>query len=44
MHKIAYHIVTHGMIVYYLKPPAPKKGFVKEELLIVPNDKQMHKL
>ena len=32
--KIYYHIVTQGVRVYYLKAPAPKRGFVKEELLI----------
>ena len=36
--KIDYHIVTQGMRVYYLKAPAPKRGFVKEDLLIVPAD------
>ena len=38
IHKIDYHIVTQGMRVYYLKAPAPKRGFVKEELLIVLDD------
>ena len=38
IHKIGYNIVTQGIRVYYLKPPAPKRGFVKEELLIVPAD------
>ena len=38
IHKIDYHIVTQGIRVYYLKSPAPKRGFVKEELLIVPDD------
>ena len=37
IHKIDYHIVTQGIRVYYLKAPAPKRGFVKEELLIVPD-------
>ena len=38
IHKIDYHIITQGIRVYYLKAPAPKRGFVKEELLIVPDD------
>lgn len=38
IHKIDYHIITQGIRVYYLKSPAPKRGFVKEELLIVPAD------
>ena len=38
IHKIDYHIVTQGIRVYYLKAPAQKRGFVKEELLIVPDD------
>lgn len=38
IHKIDHHIVTQGVRVYYLKAPAPKRGFVKEELLIVPAD------
>ena len=38
IHRIAYHIVTQGIRVYYLKAPAPKRGFVKAELLIVPAD------
>ena len=38
IHKIDYHIITLGIRVYYLKPPAPERGFVKEELLIVPAD------
>ena len=38
IHKIDYNIVTQGIRVYYLKAPAPKRGFVKEELLIVPAD------
>ena len=38
IHKIDYHIITQGIRVYYLKAPAPNKGFVKEELLIVPAD------
>ena len=44
IHKIDYHINTQGIKVYYLKAPAPKRGFVKEELLIVPADThtQMH--
>ena len=36
--KIDYLIVTQGVRVYYLKAPAPKRGFVKEKLLIVPGD------
>ena len=35
--KIDYHIITQGIRVYYLKAPPPKRGFVKEEL-IVPDD------
>ena len=31
-------IVTQGIPVYYLKSPAQKRGFVKEELIIVPGD------
>ena len=44
IHKIDYHIITQGIRIYYLKAPAPKRGFVKEELLIVPADThtQMH--
>ena len=38
IHKIDYYIVTQGIRVYYLKAPAPKRGFIKEELLIVPGD------
>ena len=38
IYKIDYHIITQGIRVYYLKSPAPKRGFVKEELLIVPAD------
>ena len=38
IHKIDYNIVTQGIRVYYLNAPAPKRGFVKEELLIVPAD------
>ena len=38
IHKIDYNIVTQGIRVYYLKSPAPKRGFVKQELLIVPDD------
>lgn len=38
IHKIDYQIITQGIRVYYLKSPAPKRGFVKEELLIVPAD------
>ena len=38
VHKIDYHIITQGIRVYYLKAPAPKRGFVKEELFIVPAD------
>ena len=36
--KILRNIVLQGIRVYYLKAPAPKRGFVKEELLIVPAD------
>ena len=35
IHKIDYHIITQGIGVYYLKAAAPKRGFVKEELLVV---------
>ena len=28
-------------IVYYLHDPAPKRGFVREELLVVPDDTQL---
>ena len=38
IHKIDYNIVTQGIRVYYLKAPAPQRGFVKEELLMVPAD------
>ena len=38
IHKIDYHFITQGIRVYYLKAPAPKRGFVKEELLIAPDD------
>lgn len=38
IHNIDYHIITQGIRVYYLKLPAPQRGFVKEELLIVPPD------
>ena len=44
MNNIDYHIVTQGIIVYYLKPPAPKRGFVKEEILILPYDTHVDKL
>ena len=33
--------VGKGPIVYYLHDPAPKRGFVREELLVVPNDTQL---
>ena len=39
-HKISHHIVLPGIRVYYLMPPVPQKGFVSEELLIVPADTQ----
>ena len=44
IHKINYQIITQDIRVYYLKAPAPKRGFVKEELLVVPADThtQMH--
>ena len=42
IHTIDYHIITQGIRVYYLKPPAPQRGFVKEELLIVPADTHTH--
>ena len=38
IHKIDNHIITQGIRVYYLKAPAPNRGFVREELLIVPAD------
>ena len=38
IHKIDYNIVTQGIGAYYLKAPAPKRGSVKEELLIVSAD------
>ena len=38
IHKIDYNIVTQGIRIYYLKKLAPQRGFVKEELLIVPAD------
>ena len=38
VHKIDYFIITQGIQVNYLKTPAPKRGFLKEELLIVPGD------
>ena len=41
IHKISHHIVLQGIRVYYLMPPAPQRGFVTEELLIVPADTQM---
>ena len=34
IHKIDYHIIIQGIRVYYLKAPALKRGFVKEELLM----------
>ena len=37
-HKIDYPMVMPGIRVYYLKAPAPKRGFVKEGLLIVRDD------
>ena len=40
IHKISHHIVLQGIRVYYLIPPAPQRGFVTEELLIVPADTQ----
>ena len=33
--RIDCHIVTQGIRVYWLKAPVPKRGFVKEEILIV---------
>ena len=38
IHKIDYRIITQSIRVYYLKAPATKREFVKEEILIVPND------
>ena len=35
-----HHIVLQGIRVYYLMPPAPQRGFMTEELLIVPADTQ----
>ena len=40
IHKISHHIILQGIRVYYLNEPAPQRGFVKEELLIVPVDTQ----
>jgi hypothetical protein len=40
IHEISHHIVLQGIRVYYLRKPAPQRGFVKEELLIVPADTQ----
>ena len=40
IHKISHHIVLQGIRVYSLMPPAPKRGFITEELLIVPPDTQ----
>ena len=38
-------VVPRGPIVYYLhdsnSSPAPKRGFVREELLVVPDDTQL---
>ena len=31
---------NNNPIVYHLHDPAPKRGFVREELLVVPNDTQ----
>jgi len=28
-------------IIYYLQPPAPKRGFVRQELMVVPHDTQL---
>ena len=36
IHKISHHIVLQGIRIYYLMPPAPQRGFITEELLIVP--------
>ena len=38
--SVSIHIVLQGIRVYYLMPPAPQRGFVTEELLIVPADTQ----
>ena len=38
IHNISHHIILQGIRVYYLNEPAPRRGFVKEELLIVPAD------
>jgi hypothetical protein len=38
IHKIDYTIITQGIRVYYLKNPAPQRGFVKEELMTIPDD------
>ena len=40
IHKISHHIVLQGIRVYHLMPPAPQRGFVTKELLIVPADTQ----
>ena len=36
--ELDYNLVTQGIRVNHLKKPAPQRGFVKEELLIVPAD------
>ena len=43
MHKIDYHIITQGIIVYYLKNTSSKERFC-ERRITVPNDTYMHKL
>ena len=40
IHQISHRIVLQCIRVYYLMPPAPQRGFVTEELLIVPADTQ----
>ena len=40
IHSISHNIVLQGIRVYYLNAPAPNRGFVREELLIVPPDTQ----
>ena len=36
VHILDYHIITQGLLVYYLKAPAPKRRVVRREQLIVP--------
>ena len=34
-------VFNNNLVIYYLHDPAPKRGFVREELLVVPNDTQL---